>query len=90
VPKTASLNIRIDPTIKQSCEALFSMFGLTLADAVNIFFHQSLIAGGIPFMLKTPQLNAETIAALNEPPSSMKLFHSVDEMMEDILSDEED
>ena len=39
--KTANLNIRVDPEIKSSAEALFSSFGLTVSDAVNIFLHQS-------------------------------------------------
>ena len=34
--KTANLNIRMDPEIKAEAEALFSTFGMTVSDAVNI------------------------------------------------------
>ena len=35
--KTANINIRIEPETKKSAEELFSSFGITLTDAVNIF-----------------------------------------------------
>lgn len=64
--KTANLNIRIDPEVKQSAEQLFKNFGITLTDAVNIFLHQSLMVGGLPFDMKQPRFNAETEAAIVE------------------------
>lgn len=64
--KTSNLNIRIDPDIKEQAERLFSQFGITITDAINIFLHQSLNYGGIPFELKTDKPNAETIAAMEE------------------------
>jgi addiction module RelB/DinJ family antitoxin len=47
--KTANLNIRLDPEVKSAVDALYSQFGITLADAVNIFLHKSIMAGGLPF-----------------------------------------
>ena len=64
--KTAILNIRIDPETKSSAERLFSSFGITVTDAVNIFLHQSLMVGGLPFEVKQPHFNRETKAALQE------------------------
>ena len=64
--KTANLNIRMDPKIKTEAEALFSTFGMTVSDAVNIFLHQSLLEGGLPFAVRQPRYNAETEAAMAE------------------------
>ena len=64
--KTANLNIRIDPETKSGAERLFSGFGITLTDAVNIFLRQSLMVGGLPFEMKQPRFNQETEAALQE------------------------
>jgi len=64
--KTANLNIRIDPATKEAVEKLFSKFGITVTDAVNMFLHQSLLEGGLPFQLKIPQPNATTLAAMQE------------------------
>ncbi len=64
--KTANLNIRIDPETKSGAEQLFSSFGITVTDAVNIFLRQSLMVGGLPFEMKQPRYNAETEAAMLE------------------------
>lgn len=62
--KTANLNIRIDPAKKEAAEKLFSNFGITITDAVNMFLHQSLLIGGLPFSVKLPVPNATTLAAM--------------------------
>jgi len=64
--KTANLNIRIDPDTKENAEMLFKSFGITVSDAVNIFLHQSLMVGGLPFDMKLTRYNAETEAAMQE------------------------
>lgn len=64
--KSAHLNIRIDPETKSGAEQLFSSFGITVTDAVNIFLRQSLMVGGLPFEMKQPRFNRETEAALAE------------------------
>lgn len=64
--KTANLSIRIDPTTKDAVEELFSNFGITITDAVNIFLHQSLLTGGLPFSVQLPKPNTITLAAMKE------------------------
>ena len=64
--KTANLNIRIDPNTKKAAEKLFSNFGITITDAVNMFLHQSIITGGLPFAVKIPQPNADTLVAMQD------------------------
>ncbi len=64
--KTANINIRIDPDTKRSAEKLFSSFGITITDAINIFLRKSIMEGGLPFEVKQPRYNAETEAAINE------------------------
>ena len=94
--KTANLNIRVDPEVKSSAEALFSSFGLTVSDAVNIFLHQSLLEDGLPFAVKQPRYNAETEAAMAEARAiaegkiPAKRYNSVREMMEDLDAEDMD
>lgn len=85
--KTANLNIRMDPEIKAEAEALFSTFGMTVSDAVNIFLHQALLEGGLPFAVRQPRYNAETEAAMAEARAILdgripaKRYDSVQDMM---------
>lgn len=85
--KTANLNIRIDPETKSRAEVLFNNFGLTVSEAVNVFLHQSLLYGGIPFELKMP--NKETMDVLEEVVERKNLvgpFNSVSALIEDLDS----
>lgn len=52
MPKNASINMRIDPEFKKKVEKLFSELGLSTTEAINIFLHQSVLQGGIPFEVK--------------------------------------
>ncbi|MCL2628909.1 MAG: type II toxin-antitoxin system RelB/DinJ family antitoxin [Oscillospiraceae bacterium] len=64
--KTASLSIRVDPETKSTVDVIFSRFGITIADAVNIFLHKSIMVGGLPFDMTLPQYNEETLSAMQE------------------------
>ena len=94
--KTASLHVRIDPEIKTNIEELYSSFGITVSDAINIFFRKSLMVGGLPFDVRQPRYNAETEAAIQETRDIMagkiqtKTYTSVAEMNADIDSEYED
>ena len=59
--KTDMFRMRINPDIRQRLEAVYSKTGLTLTDAVNVFFQQSLNTGGFPFQVT--ENNAELIKA---------------------------
>lgn len=50
-PKTATFQMRINPEVKARAEDVFSAYGMTLTDAVNIFIQQSLNTNGLPFLL---------------------------------------
>jgi DNA-damage-inducible protein J len=92
--RSADLHIRIDPETKTSAEKLFSVFGITVTDAVTMFLRQSILVGGLPFEVKQPRFNAETEAAIRETRDissgrvDTKLFSSFNEFMADLEQDE--
>jgi DNA-damage-inducible protein J len=47
-----NLTIRIDESIKQEAESLFSKIGLNISTAINVFFRQAIREQSIPFELK--------------------------------------
>ena len=59
--KTVIFRIRINPVLRKQLEDVYGKNGLTLTDAVNVFFQQSLNAGGFPFEVN--ENNAEIIKA---------------------------
>ena len=93
--KTAILNIRTTPETKKAVEELYSQIGITVSDAVNIFFNKSLMTNGIPFEVTVKTPNAETLAAIKEVeemkrnPHLYKSFKTVEELFEDLNNDDE-
>ena len=50
-PKTGMFQMRINPEIKEQVEKIYADCGMTLTDAVNTFFQQSINVGGLPFLV---------------------------------------
>ncbi len=88
--KTANINIRIEPEFKANVEALYSNFGITVTDAINMFLHQSMMVGGLPFDLKQPKYNMLTENAMKEAIEikngniQSKSYNSLNEVLGDL------
>ena len=68
--KTATVNVRIDQTIKTQAEAILEQIGLPRAVAIDAFYRQIILHGGIPFSLtlpstKTPAYDEMSVADFN-------------------------
>ncbi|MDO4961872.1 MAG: type II toxin-antitoxin system RelB/DinJ family antitoxin [Eubacteriales bacterium] len=63
---TAPTQIRIDADIKKEATALFASLGLDMSGAVNMFLHQCVLRGGLPFAVEMPQYSSQTLAAMEE------------------------
>ena len=73
--RTAMVQARIEPELKNTVENILSSLGLNTTDAINIFFKQVEHANGIPFDVKIP--NEETRKAIAEArKGNGKKFHS--------------
>ena len=73
--KSATLNLRVDPAVKQSAESVLSQLGLSMSTAVDMFLRQVSLTGGIPFRV-----------ALPEAPSSIDVGTLTDEQLLEALS----
>ena len=91
--KNASLSIRLDYDLKKNAEAVYSRYGLSLAEAVTVFIHQSCNVGGLPFDLRPAHPNAETLAAMAEAERisrdpTVKGYRDMNALFEDLDADE--
>ena len=83
--KTASMYIRIDPQIKSDVEAIYSRYGMSLTDAINVFLYTSRNIGGLPFDLRPSMPNAETLEAMREGNEIIKSGKTRFDTAEDML-----
>ena len=63
---TTPTQIRIDADIKKQATALFNELGLDMSSAVNLFLHQCVLRGGLPFNVEMPRYSQRTLNAMNE------------------------
>ena len=63
---TTPTQIRIDTTVKEEANLLFSQLGLDMSGAVNIFLRQCILRGGLPFNVDLPEFNQKTLEAMAE------------------------
>ncbi|MBQ6505457.1 MAG: type II toxin-antitoxin system RelB/DinJ family antitoxin [Flexilinea sp.] len=53
--KTATLNLRVNPTLKQDAEFVLSRLGIPMSTAIDIFLNQIVLVGGLPFAVTLPK-----------------------------------
>lgn len=63
---TTPTQVRIDTDIKKEATALFANLGLDMSGAVNLFLHQCVLHGGLPFAVEIPRYSDKTLNAMSE------------------------
>lgn len=65
--KSATLNLRVNPEIKQQAENVLRQLGIPMATAVDMYLRQITLTGGIPFAVSLPKhpasINADVMTA---------------------------
>jgi DNA-damage-inducible protein J len=63
---SVSMNIRIQPEIKNRAKEILSEYGLDMTTAVNMFFRQIVRTHAVPLDLRPEVPGSETIEAIEE------------------------
>ena len=62
--KTSTLNLQVDTAAMEQAEKILNQLGIPVSTAVNLFFHQVQLTGGIPFHVSLPMVPPEMNADL--------------------------
>ncbi len=54
MPKTGTVHARIEPTLKNETEELFHELGLSVTQAITLFYKQVQMRKGLPFDVVIP------------------------------------
>ena len=64
--KSMTLNLRVNPTVKQQADQVLKQLGIPMATAIDMYLRQISLTGGIPFAVTLPQtppaVNAEMMS----------------------------
>ena len=65
--KTATLNLRVNPNVKQRAEDVLNRLGIPMSTAIDMYLNQISLTGGIPFAVTIPNapavLNADMMTS---------------------------
>lgn len=50
-PKNSTFQMRVNPDVRRAVEDIYARSGMTLTDAINAFFQQTLNVNGLPFLM---------------------------------------
>jgi len=84
---TTTLNVRVEEELKKQADAVFAELGLNMSSALNIFLHEAVRYGGIPFALRIEKPNASTSSAIDDVNKKRNLsdsFSSIDALMDEL------
>lgn len=84
MPKTKSLTVRLDPDLKENAERILGELGLTVSQAISLFYKQVELHEGLPFDVRLP--NATTRRALSDAQArrGLSTYSTVDELFADL------
>lgn len=90
-PRQKSFSVRIDPDLKKQVDIFLENVGMSMSTAINLYLRKIVLEQRIPFEISLPPLSLESRAALMEAeelrkPGVGKVFKTVDELREDLLS----
>lgn len=54
--KSTTLNLRINPEVKENAEKILSQLGVSMSSAVTMFLNQVILTESIPFPIALPQV----------------------------------
>ena len=84
--KTETLHIRVAQEVKEDVEILLNQMGMSMAEAINIFFSQIIINSGIPFVIRAKTPSELTKQAMYEAENdiNVKKFANADDMFKEL------
>ncbi len=84
--KAATINMRIESSLKYHAEDIFHKIGLSTAEAIRIFYTQVCLKNGLPFEVKLP--NQDTLEAIQELESGKgSRYNSMNDVWREIEGD---
>jgi len=82
--KSAFIRARVEPELKEEVIDILQTLGLSLTEAITLFFKMIKLNRGLPFEVKIP--NEETLAAMEDAMLERDLeeWNSVDAFLESL------
>ena len=82
--KTAVIQTRIDPVVKQNAQTILKKLNISMSEAISMYLSQITLHNGIPFEIKIPNdITAKTLIDA-ENGNELHTVNSVDELFQEL------
>ena len=84
--KTATIQTRVDPVIKNNAQMILKKLNISMSEAISMYLSQITLHNGIPFEIKIP--NEITAKVLNDTENGKNVHkvNSVDALFQELDS----
>ena len=83
----ATINVNVDNEVKEEAKKTLEYLGTNFTNVINMLLRQIILTESIPFEIKVPRLNNETIKAIEDAEKGIglsKAYTNLDEMWKDL------
>lgn len=82
--KTATARARLEPEVKEEAEKILDECGLSVSEAIGLFYRQVILHHGLPFQVQN--FNQETRRVLRNSEAGVEVtrFDSAEALFEDL------
>ncbi len=82
--KTAVIQTRVDPAIKQHAQTILKKLNISMSEAISMYLSQITLHNGIPFELKIPNdITAKTLLDADNG-NGLHAVDSVDDLFQEL------
>ena len=84
--KTATIQTRVDPVVKNNAQKILKKLNISMSEAISMYLSQITLHNGIPFEIKIP--NEVTAKTLKNAENGINVHNvdSVDELFQELDS----
>ena len=83
----ATINVNVDENVKKQAKDTLEYLGTNFTNVINMLLRQIILTESIPFEVKIPKLNRETMKAMEDTEKGIGLskgYTNLDEMWKDL------
>ncbi len=84
--RTATIQTRVDPTVKQNAQIILKKLNISMSEAISMYLSQITLHNGIPFEIKLPNDVTEKVLMDSEKDKNLHKVDSVDDLFQELDS----
>jgi DNA-damage-inducible protein J len=82
--KTATIQTRIDPKVKNSAQKVLNKLNISMSEAISIFLTQVSLNKGIPFEIKIPNKTTEDTLRKSEKGEDLHEVSDIKQLLREL------